>query len=152
MQVPYGPYGGLFFHKDVLTKIGYPDERLFLYADDTEFTFRCGQKGELFLIPGSIIEDIDCSWHIKAKEKNSFTLYLKADSDFRIYYSQRNQVYFERFKWIENHAIYLINKWIYLTTLWLIAQLLGRNQRFSLIYRAIRDGEKENLGKLKTKP
>jgi len=34
VQIPMAPYGGLFFHKAILKKIGYPDERYFVYTDD----------------------------------------------------------------------------------------------------------------------
>ena len=34
--VPVAPYGGLFIHKNLLNKIGYPNEKFYLYADDHE--------------------------------------------------------------------------------------------------------------------
>src|SRR6478672_11524882 len=93
VEIPFGPYGGLFFHKTLLQEIGYPDERFFVYADDTEFTFRLTKKSKkLFLIPSSTIQDIDDSWHIKVKGSH-FEQLLLGDSDFRIYFSVRNQAY-----------------------------------------------------------
>lgn len=147
VEIPFGPYGGLFFHKTLLQEIGYPDERFFVYADDTEFTFRLTKKGKkLFLIPSSTIQDIDDSWHIKVKGSH-FEQLLLGDSDFRIYFSVRNQAYVDRYVWMQNHLIYVVNKSFFLAILAFFTYLVHKKvPRFELIHKAIRDGERQNLG------
>jgi GT2 family glycosyltransferase len=146
--IPFCPYGGLFFHRDVLEKIGYPDERLFLYSDDNEFTWRFTRKGgRLFLIPGSIVEDLDNTWRVKRDEPDPFfSTYLLSLDDFRIYYRVRNQVRFERQEWIDNRAVYALNKWFYLTLLWFWSRRLKKRERFAVVLRAVRDGEQPGAG------
>jgi GT2 family glycosyltransferase len=145
--IPFCPYGGLFFHRDVLDKIGYPDERLFLYSDDNEFTWRFTRKGgRLFLIPSSIVQDLDNAWRIEQDEGDRlFSTSLRSPDDFRIYYRVRNQVHFEHQEWIDNRAVYALNKWFYLTLLWFGSRMLKKRERFALILRAVRDGEQRSL-------
>lgn len=56
----------------------------------------------------------------------------------------------KRWKRINNHFLYFIfiNKWLYFSMLWIVSRVLGNSQRFSLIYRAIRDAENRKLGKV----
>jgi GT2 family glycosyltransferase len=145
--IPFCPYGGLFFHRDVLDTIGYPDERLFLYSDDNEFTWRFTRKGgRLFLVPGSIVEDLDNTWRVKRDERDPFfSTYLLSLDDLRIYYRVRNQVHFERQEWIDNRAVYALNKWFYLTLLWFWSRRLKKRERFAVVLRAVRDGEQRSL-------
>ncbi|MBN1221849.1 MAG: glycosyltransferase [Candidatus Aminicenantes bacterium] len=44
-EIHAGTYGGLFLHRDLLCRIGYPDEDLFTYQDDTEYTYRIKKSG-----------------------------------------------------------------------------------------------------------
>jgi len=146
-RIPYGPYGGLFFHRSVVASIGYPDERFFVYADDTEYTYRITLNGgALYLVTSSLIRDADPSWHMKSKGDTSFARLLQADEGFRVYYATRNQVYFDRHHWIEHLGWYYANKWIYLSILGLLAILIGRLGRFALVDRAVREGERGDLG------
>jgi GT2 family glycosyltransferase len=84
--IPVAPYAGLFFNKLLIEEIGYPNEKLFVYYDDTEWTYRITQKGgKIYLIFDSVLNDIGPSWDIKNRSE-----------DFRIYYGIRNRVYFEK--------------------------------------------------------
>jgi len=152
--IPFCPYGGLFFHRDVLDRIGYPDERLFLYSDDNEFTWRFTRKGgRLFLIPGSNVEDLENAWRTMRNERDPFfSTHLLSPDDFRVYYRVRNQVHFEHQEWINNRAVYAVNKWSYLTLMWLWSRMLKKHERFALILRAVRDGEQCRLGPVKAVP
>ena len=38
-QIIVAQYGGLFFNKKLLDVIGYPNEKLYLYCDDYEWTY-----------------------------------------------------------------------------------------------------------------
>jgi hypothetical protein len=147
VRIPFGPYGGLFFHREVLVRIGPPDERFHIYCDDNEFTYRLTRSGgSLYLVPASLVRDIDDSWHIKTKEGSFFSRLLRAESGLRVYYSIRNQVYFERQNWTDHRIVYTLNKWWFLGALWCWSRVLNRRHRASLIFRAVRDGEADRLG------
>jgi len=150
VEVPYCPYGGLYFHKDLVKKIGYPDERFFVYADDTEFTSRISRSGgKLFLVPTSVVEDIDTSWHLERENSSSFYKLLISSSDFRVYYAVRNQIYFEDNHWKSSKTIFLLNKFLFLSVLLIYTLKYRKFSRFKIIFNAISDAEKGNLGERK---
>ncbi len=113
-KYPYGelyaaPYGGMFFHKELIKTIGLPDVKMVLYYDDYEFSHRIiKNKGKIYIIRESIIKDIDKSWHIT---QSGFAI-LKIASEknhVRLYYSIRNRVYFELNNLITKKSEYYIN-------------------------------------------
>jgi glycosyltransferase involved in cell wall biosynthesis len=147
-ELPFSPYGGLLLSIRVLDDIGYPDERFFAYADDTELTFRLQSiGGHIMLIPASRVKDIDGPWIPVERGGNGLTRLLKADSDVRAYYSIRNRVYFESHMWVRSPLRYRINKWIYLTLASVVARRLQRRPRLSLMLQAVLDGESGRLGR-----
>ncbi|GAB7217991.1 glycosyltransferase [Dickeya oryzae] len=95
VRCPCGPYGGLLIYSKTVAKVGFPDDKLYLYFDDTEYTLRMNRLGvSLWLLPKSKISDIDISWsNIENKKKFSSPL-LETSDDFRVYYSVRNRVFF----------------------------------------------------------
>lgn len=144
--VPFGPYGGLFFERDLLDIIGLPKVEFFLYCDDYEYTHRINkQLGKIFLIPTSRIEDIDQTWFVKERA-GFFKSFLTSPSSYRIYYSIRNRVYFENKNFVRNKIMYNINKFIFLSNVYIYAKLLNQNERLELILKAIQHGEKGILG------
>jgi len=148
IQIPLAPYGGLFFDKRVISKLGYPNESFFLYNDDTEYTYRFTSRGgKLFLVPGSVLFDLDNSWHLVNEGETFVSHFLLADSDWRIYYATRNQSYVSRHFWARNFLVYSINKWAFFVLLSLYALRHRRWKRLVLIARAARQGELGELGR-----
>jgi GT2 family glycosyltransferase len=141
------PFGGMFFHKTLLNNIGYPNQDLFLYADDWDFSYRITNKGgKIILLLNSVIEDLEKSWHRKNKE-SLFKIYLLEDlEDFRLYYYVRNRVYFERKYLVENPVVYFFNKLKLLSIVGLFGAIKKRNN-IRIIRKAIRDGNKGKLGR-----
>lgn len=144
-KVAVAPYGGIFFHKSLLSKIGYPREEFFLYTDDHEWTYRITKGGgKIFVIFDSIIKDIDVSWHLKEKGNSSFSTILSAKSKMRIYYSVRNRIIFEKENLVRRPAIYYLNMYIYRLLLKLF-YLFSNNKDISKVNlkifdKAVRDG------------
>ena len=152
VDIPFGPYGGLYFHKRSLAKIGYPNERFFVYADDFEYTYRLTRSGgKLFLIPASKIRDMDQSWNTKSEGKFWTSHLLLSDSDTRVFYLVRNRTYFDRFFLAESYLLYQLNKWMFLMILFGLALRYRRLIRFQHIVKAIREGERNCLGRLDQK-
>ena len=140
-KVAVAPYGGMFFNKKIIDKVGYPREEFFVYADDHEWSYRITKNGgEIFLVLDSELKDIDKSWNIASSVIESFD----KGSNFRIYYSTRNRIFFEKQNLITNKIIYFINMWLYKKRL----QLLMKNKdNFKVFKKAMNDGLKNKLGR-----
>ena len=148
VSIPFAPYGGVFFHKNLVSRIGFPDELFFVYADDLEYTSRLTRTGgKLFLIPLSLIRDIDRSWNVATPAGNAFSRLLLAESDLRAYYSARNGAYFDKHVRKAGRFSYSINKWLFFVLLGVFALRHCRLSRFRLIVRAVREGELGHLGR-----
>ena len=147
-EIPFAPYGGLFFHRKVVKSIGFPKEDFYLYSDDTEYTYRItANGGKIYLIPNSKIVDLTRSWYLNQNLSNSAAVrWLQGDEDFRIYYAIRNQVYIDSQLWQTNGLTFNINKWGYLAILYLLSLSMGKFRRLRLILKAVKDGETGNLG------
>jgi GT2 family glycosyltransferase len=144
--MPYVPYGGVFFHKQMVDLIGYPDERFFVYADDSEYTCRITKKGgQIWLIPASQITDVDTSYSIGYVRRFWRSLYLDLWS-FRTYYQIRNSVYFYDQTNVSNRLVYGVNKWLFLTGQWLISEITAKQANYKKLVKAVNDGLAGRLG------
>lgn len=141
--VPVAPYGGLFIHKSILNKIGYPNENFYLYADDHEWSYRITKTGgEIYLILNSKIDDLELSWHIPKNIKEAGFSIISKGNPYRVYYSIRNRVFFEFNNLVDNKMIYWINTFVYLLLI-----SLSSTKNIKLIIKAIKDGYEGKLGK-----
>lgn len=142
------PYSGMYFHRSVLVHHGFPDERFLLYADDTDFSSRLTRAGgQIVLVPQARLVDLEMSWHVKARFTNTLDALLMGDGDFRVFYSTRNNAYYEACANSNGRRLLRwINRTLYLAALQVRAIMKGRRQRFALLLRAIRDGERGRLG------
>jgi len=142
--VPVAPCGGLFIHKNLLNKIGYPNEKFYLYADDHEWSYRITKiGGGIYLILDSKIDDLELSWHIPKSVKETRFSVISRGNPYRVYYSIRNRVFFEINNLVDNKMIYWINILVYLL---LISLSSRKNVR--IILKAIKDGYRGRLGRI----
>ncbi|TPE46127.1 glycosyltransferase [Pontibacter mangrovi] len=115
--VAVAPYGGLFFHRRLLSLIGMPDTNFYLYGDDYDFSYRITNlNGQIELISSSIIQDLETSFHLK-KEKKSWNRFFKTNSSDRIFYSVRNGIWFEKHYFVISKIVYFTNMAVYLLLL-----------------------------------
>jgi len=142
-------WGGLFFHKNVIKKNGYPREDLIVYADDHEYTYRFTKNGgKLFICSNIIINDIDSTTELPSGKKIGY--FDKEFSELKLYYQVRNHTYFSK-HFIKNKYYFYINLFIYLI---LVTKNIFFKQkkiffkRYKLVLKAIKDGINENLGKV----
>ena len=142
------PFGGMFFHKALLNEIDYPNQDLYLYSDDWDFSYRIINKGgKIIMLLYSVIEDLEKSWHRKNKE-SLFKIYLLEDlEDFRLYYYVRNRIYFEKKHLVTNPVIYCFNRSILLSAV-LIFGFINKRNNLRIIQKAVKDGNKGKLGRL----
>lgn len=141
VTVPYGPYGGLLLDRATVERIGLPDERLFAYEDDVEYTWRItAAGGSVVVAHDSRVRDLEGSWFDRPSG-NGLVRSLLADSDWRSYAGARNRVHFERHHYARSRALYAVNRGVYLALLRAAARRHGRHDRYALIRAAVRDGE-----------
>jgi len=139
--VPVAPYGGLFIHKSILNKIGYPNEDFYLYADDHEWSYRITQMGgKIYLILESKIDDLELSWHVSKSAKDTAFSIISKGNPQRVYYSVRNRVFFEINNLVDNKMIYWINIFVYLLLI-----SFSSTKNIKLIIKAVKDGYKGQL-------
>ena len=144
--MPYAPYGGMFFHKSVIRLIGYPNEDFFVYADDSEYTYRITLNGgNIWLVPASQIVDIDKSYSINYVKHFWRSVYLDLWS-FRTYYLMRNSIYFFAKFNITNRLVYGVNKYLFLFGQWLLSKLTSKQENYKKLLMAVKDGINGNLG------
>jgi GT2 family glycosyltransferase len=153
IEIGCSPYGGLFFSKELINAVGYPNEALVLYADDTEFTMRFIQNEvRLFLVPSSIVQDAlpvgtqDVEMESGRRGSTMFDAITNLE-EYRVYYGYRNSAYVGNlYKEGLGAIFYMLNKVVYLVALGVLTLFYGRWERFRLILRAIKDGESGRLG------
>ncbi|MFN3844087.1 MAG: glycosyltransferase [Rehaibacterium terrae] len=140
LTIPFGPYGGLFLNKKLIDRIGFPNENFYLYADDTEWTYRITKLGgTIYLVFNSKLEDIVLTYG----NTPYFYNMSKGDS-YRVYYSIRNGVYFQIINGlIENKIIWTINMLVYILAIGLFSK-----KNLKIIIRAIKDAFRGKLGKV----
>ncbi len=142
LPIPWAPYGGLFLHRRVLEAIGYPDEALRLYGDDTEFTNRIVRSGgSLLLVPGSRIADIEPSWtEGDAPQRFYVARLLAGRSPRRLYLSVRNDVFFTSRYWCDSRIRMVLNAAGFVVLTMSTGLLTGRLASALLVWRALCDG------------
>lgn len=149
--VPYVPYGGLFVPRHLIEQIGYPDERFFLYVDDSEFSYRItAAGGAIWLVPGAQVKDIDKSQG-GIYVKRWFASALLDHWSFRTYYQVRNRLFFYGQVTIKNRFIFRLNKFLLLAWLKLISIIRGQQRQYKKLLVAIDDGLKCKLGEADAK-
>jgi len=138
------PYGGLFFHKNIIKKIGLPDRKFYVYMDDLDFSHRIVRMGgRIILLLNSRINDIEESWNLK---KFAFVSIAKERDYGRLYYAIRNRVYFEKKNLVDNRFIYIINMIIYSGIVFAVSFINFRFKNIRTFCTAVRHGLKGIMG------
>lgn len=141
--VAVAPYGGMFFHRETINKIGLPNAHFFLYADDHEFSYRITKTGgKIILVLDSELEDLETSFHLKKPKRILHTRYFSTNSKNAIYYSVRNNVYFEK-NFVTRKLVYFVNALSYIFILFL-AMIFNPSHfwKFPIILKAILSSSK----------
>lgn len=153
LSLPFAPYGGMLGHRSLYESIGVPRRELVLYVDDTEYTRRItANGGHLYLLTDAVIDELEDSWNNKANTSNIYESFLLGNSDFRAYYSARNQAWFDKHVWLASPLMYRLNRKIFNSLLTYFARRRNAQDRLALLQRAIHDGENSKLGMSSTFP
>jgi len=145
----FGPYGGMFFCKNLISDVGYPNIDFFLYADDHEYSIRMLAKGyKLYLAYESKIKEVDVSFREKS------WLFDSKSSDMKVYYSLRNHIYLEMKYFVRNKYRYYLNMLLWLAfkvSIGAMNSILKRGRvfkRLKLVFTAVFDGLSLKIGKV----
>ncbi|HEX7126917.1 MAG TPA: glycosyltransferase [Thermodesulfobacteriota bacterium] len=148
--VGYAPYGGFFFHRSWLDRVGLPDERLYLYGDDHDFSLRFVRAGgTIYLCAASEVVDLEPSWHHEPSASRPWV--SPAADERRVYYAVRNRARLEK-AFTTSRIAYWANACTYLGFL-VVVGLLGEGRarqvlrRVHLVLRALRDGRSDHRGR-----
>jgi len=138
------PYGGMFFHKNVIYENGFLDDRYFIYCDDFDFCCRFKNNGgKIILLLETIIIDIEKSWNAQGR---AIKYIACGESAFRIYYSIRNRVFLEKKNLVTSWAMYYLNMFIYSAIVTLLALSKLKFYNIKTYYTAIYHGLSGKMG------
>jgi GT2 family glycosyltransferase len=149
VSVQQAPYGGLFLPRATIMQIGFPRADLYLYADDTEYTYRIIQQGgKIWMFTASRLKDLEHSWWSDAKTlKARWKAPILEEGGLKAYYSTRNLTWFLWQNLSPQPWLFLLNGLLYLAYLLLIALVSGRLRAYGTVLRAVGDGLRGKLGK-----
>lgn len=153
-KIGYAIYGGLLFHISWLAKGMYPDEKFYLYMDDTEYTTRLVQHGaQIYLVPDSKIKDSDISWFQISSNKIPPILDMDVDIQ-KLYYTTRNSCFLSKVRFVDNWSLFYINIVSFLFLLFIRGIWAGNSfnsiiKRFKIVSHAVYDGIRSRLGEIK---
>lgn len=150
--LPVTIYGGMFFHKKLIDVVGFPDANFFLYADDTEFSYRISESGGfIILVEKSKIFDMEKSWGVKYEKFNklnglSFFVSVSMENNLsKIYFNTRNRIIFENRYLKKNEFTYFFNLNIITFFVFLFCILFFQFGNLQAYFRAVTDGLKEDF-------
>lgn len=130
---------GPLFHKKVIKEVGFPDKDLFIYGDDTEYTYRVSRKFDIVLVKNAVINHQDPPIiidHRKYWWKN--------------YYSIRNRILFIK-KYSKIKYLDLIRLIAPIYVKYIVGNILNKDKyfkfRYKLYLKAIKDGLNNSKGK-----
>lgn len=147
IPIPYAPYGGMFFHRQLLQTIGYPSDEMYLYRDDHEYSHRIVQAGlKIYLDRESTIEDMEVSWHGLKKYRFLSRFMTVVDGDeTKSYFLIRNSIYFERKYYVTNRLEYAINRFLYIVIFYALCIMSNKPDRIKLFRKAYADSKKMDM-------
>jgi GT2 family glycosyltransferase len=148
-DIAVAPYGGMLFHRDLIARVGLPDEAFFLYGDDYEFSVRLtARTGKIHLLRDAVIHDIDTTWGAADQRQRSalFSARLAIKNSSQLYYAVRNLMFFELHVRPCKAGLYPLNKIVFMTILTVMALATRKLPQYRTILQGMRDGRQKRLG------
>lgn len=139
------PYGGLFFHKDLINSIGFPDETYFLYGDDFDFSIRISKKGgRISFVENSRIMDLEKSFHLR-KKRFYHTRFHQTNNFQLIQYSVRNGIVFQLNHRVKSLFKFFINLFVYSLLVTFLLVISFNFKKISYFFKGIFTGIQKAL-------
>lgn len=141
VKIAYAPYGGFFFSKDWVKKIGLPNLSYRLYSDDHEYTYRITRNnGSIYLCCDSEVVDIEKSWYLN--DANVHRFFISNVDKNRLFMSIKNRVFFERKNIVTSPIVYFLNAFLFMIANFIKSSLnnVKAYKNLGIIIRAILAG------------
>lgn len=148
VPVEYAPYAGMVLSRALVQRAELPDRELYVYCDDYDYLMKLKIAGAYpVLIDTPPLKSIDQSWNQESGRAPA--LFNTTAPAFRVYYSLRNRVTYERRFFVSNYLMYIVNMVAFLVagSLVSLSESGVRVRRLQLIATAIKDGWRGNLGR-----
>lgn len=129
------PFEGPLIKKDIVNKVGFPNDKYFILYDDTDYAMRCIKYTKIYMIPNAILH----KQIIQKKNKNSVM-------DWKNYYDIRNSIIFDK-KYGKNILVKNVRPIVLWIDLTIRALILRKFYNLKIINRGFRDGIKGVIGK-----
>lgn len=145
----WSTYSGLIIKDYILNNYDPPIRDFYLYADDTEYTYRISKKYGIDVLIDFEIRDTEGSWNV-VKNENVFKRIIRSEFRSRLYYSLRNQSYIDNVIFKKSKLKYIVNLFVFniILFLYLIKNINSKAIRnYKLYFRAVSEGRKGFLGK-----
>lgn len=124
----YAPTCFMLITKDVFSKVGFMDEKYFVYYDDSDFVWRANKKGyKVVYLPETIIQ-----------HKVSFSTGGE-ESLFSIYYTTRNRIYFIKKNF---NFFYKLTSLCFFYATRVVKYFLYSNEQKKSLLNGLKDGRK----------
>lgn len=133
IYVKFFPFEGPLFTKNIITKVGLPDESYYFQYDDGDYAIRCSKKTKIKYIANAILNR-----QIPVNFNTTF-------DENRYYYTLRNQVVFN--KRYCKKIVYFFRTFIAIHIYFYSNLFRFRFHRIKISMNAIFDGIKGKLGK-----
>lgn len=147
LRVGVTHFGGMLFTRSLIDQIGLPRVDFFMYADDTEYTWRITARGgRIIRVANAIVDDLQPGGQRTSELRNRFVAVLLAHRDFRAFYAARNLAFFERNHRCRRSSVFSLNRWVYFGILRYYAYRLGRLENYRFVREAAMAGLAGELG------
>ncbi|MEO8002981.1 MAG: glycosyltransferase [Arenimonas sp.] len=142
-EIDSAPWGGLFVSRPAIEKLGLPRKDFFLYAEDSELTYRFTLNGgRIILVPDAKITDTDKAWNTVGGKISNLRRRVLWLPETKVFHEVRNRNYIARHYYPGFLPVYWINKFLFLASTYFIGIVNGKFSRALLIHQAIHAGEK----------
>ena len=142
-EIDSAPWGGLFISRPALEKLGLPRKDFFLYAEDSELTYRFTLNGgKILLVPDAEITDSQPAWNTVGGRMSNLRRRVLVLAEVKVFHEVRNRNYIARHYYPGFAPTYQMNKYLFLASAYFMGLMNGKIDRARLIHRAINAGEK----------
>jgi len=151
-NIESAPWGGLFIPRAALSFMGLPREDFFLYAEDTELTYRFTQNGgHVLLVPDAEITDTQPAWNTVGGNMSNLRRRVLILPEIKVFHEVRNRNFMARHYFPGFLPTYWVNKFLFLATAYFIGITHRKFSRALLIHQAVNAGERMAEKEARTK-
>lgn len=144
----FAPYSGLLISLAVINSVGFPDEKMYLYSDDIEYTFRISESGvDILQVFDANIRDIAGSWYDSSNDNVHDAFFEGPEENYRALYAYRNEAYLAKYVMQKDRILGTLNYYAWIIN---ILRRMPKNRqgikKFSQIIKVVRMGRAKHLG------